>query len=182
MCGKCGSALISTLAHSQTKKVFYYYECSRARQKLGCDSKRISAAAFDEAVIAFFRRASQDQEIIVSAMGNALKDNTNKLETFDKEIQSLHKKLKKVKKDAEKLLNTALEKVITRGVTYSERMGSYEKEIAVLEDKLTKVNARRRAANISIHASEHLYRNLRFAMQHLDKAPPEAQINLRRHS
>ena len=31
---------------------------------------------------------------------------------------------------------------------------------------------------MSIHSSEYLYSNLRFAMAHLDKAPAEAQITL----
>lgn len=177
-CGKCGSAYVSTIAHSHTGKIFYYYECSRARQRLGCDTKRISAAAFDAAVIAFFKRASKDQEIIVKAMGNAIKDSTDKLEAYDKEIRTLEKKLAKVKDAAEKLLNLALEKVIPRGVTYTEKMEGYEREIAVLEDKLSKADARRRAANMSVHSSEYLYSNLRFAMAHLDEAPAEAQRNL----
>jgi site-specific DNA recombinase len=177
-CGKCGSALVSTIAHSHTGKTFYYYECSRARQKLGCDTKRISATAFDEAVIDFFRRASKDQEIIVNAMGNAIKDSTTKLEVFDKEIRGLEKKLAKVKESAEKLLNLALEKAIPKGSTYTAKMEGYEKEIAVLEDKISKTDARRRAASMSVNSSEYLYSNLRFAMAHLDHAPAEAQINL----
>ena len=177
-CGKCGSAFVSTIAHSHTDKIFYYYECSRARQKLGCDTKRISATAFDEAVIDFFRRASKDQEIIVRAMGNAVKDSTTKLEVYDKEIRGLEKKLAKVKEAAGKLLNLAIEKVVSKGTTYSEKMDAYEKEIAVLEDKISKADARRRAASMSVNSSEYLYSNLRFAMAHLDQAPAEAQINL----
>ncbi len=179
-CGKCGSIFISTVAHSHTGKKFYYYECSRARQKLGCDTKRISAAAFDEAVLAFFRRASKDQEIIVKAMGSAIKDSMSKLDAYKKEIRALQEKLTEAKKAAEKILNLAIEKVITKGVTYSEKMSAYEKKIAVLEDKLSKAEARRRAANMSIHSGKYLYSNLRFAMQHLDEAPPEAQITLLR--
>ena len=177
-CGKCGSALVSTIAHSHTGKIFYYYECSRARQKLGCNAKRISATAFDEAVITFFRRASKDQEIIVKAMGSAIKDNNAKLESYDKEILKHQKKLTKIKKDAEKLLDLAIKKVITKGDTYSEKMSTYEKEIALLEDTLSKLEARRTATNMSAHSGEYLYSNLRFAMQHLDEAPPEAQITL----
>ena len=179
-CGKCGSFFVSTIAHSHTGKTFYYYECSRARQKLGCDTKRISATAFDEAVIAFFRRASKDQEIIVKAMGNAIKDNTTKLEVYDKEIRILQKKLAKAKASAEKLLNLAIEKTITKGVTYSEKMDAFEKELTILEDKLSKVEAHRRVTDISMHSSQYLYSNLRFAMEHLDEAPPEAQNNLLR--
>ena len=177
-CGKCGSAFVSTFARGHVGDKFYYYECSRARQKLGCDTKRISATAFDEAVIAFFRRASKDQEIIVKAMGNAIKDNATKLDVYDKEIKTLQKKLEKAKQAAAKLLNLAIEKVINKGTTYSEKMDAYEKEVTVLEDQLSKAVTRRRAADMSIHSSEYLYSNLRFAMAHLDEAPAEAQITL----
>ncbi len=177
-CGKCGSSFVCAIAHSHNGNIFYYYECSRARQKLGCDTKRISATAFDEAVIAFFRRASKDQEIIVKAMGNAIKDNATKLDIYEKEIKTLQKKLDKAKKATAKLLNLAIEKVISKGTTYSEKMDAYEKEVTVLEDQLSKALARRRAADMSIHSSEYLYSNLRFAMAHLDKAPAEAQITL----
>ena len=177
-CGKCGSSLVCTIAHSHNGNIFYYYECSRARQRLGCDTKRISATAFDEAVIAFFRRASKDQEIIVKAMGSAIKDNATKLDIYEKEIKTIQKKLDKAKKAAAKLLNLAIDKVISKGVTYSEKMDTYEKEVTVLEDQLSKALARRRAADMSIHSSEYLYSNLRFAMAHLDKAPAEAQITL----
>ena len=177
-CGKCGSSFVCTIAHSHTGNIFYYYECSRARQKLGCDTKRISATAFDEAVISFFRRASKDQEIIVRAMGNAVKDNASKIDIYDKEIRILKKNLAKAKEGAEKLLKLAMGKVVSKGVTYSEQMNAFEKEITVLDDKLSKAVARRRAADMAIHSSEYLYSNLRFAMAHLDEAPPEAQITL----
>lgn len=177
-CGKCGSSFVCTIAHSHTGNIFYYYECSRARQKLGCDAKRISATAFDEAVIDFFRRASKDQDIIVKAMGNAVKDNAAKLDIYNKEIKTLQNKLDKAKKAAAKLLNLAMERVVSKGVTYSVKMDAFEKEIAVLEDQLSKAMARRKAADMSIHSSKYLYSNLHFAMEHLDKAPAEAQITL----
>lgn len=59
-CGKCGSYFVSTHARGKMGNKFYYYECSRARPKLGCDTKRISATSFDRAVIDFLGRASKD--------------------------------------------------------------------------------------------------------------------------
>ena len=177
-CGKCGSAYVSTFARGHVGNKFYYYECSRARQRLGCDTKRISATAFDEAVIDFFRRASKDKEIIVRAMGNAIKDSSTKLDGYDKEMRILQKKLTKAKESAAKLLNLAIEKVISKGITYTEKMNTIEKEITLLEDKLSKLQARRRVADMSINSGQYLYSNLRFAMDHLDKAPEDAQVAL----
>ncbi len=77
-------------------------------------------------------------------------------------------------------MNLVIDKVIPEGATYNEKMNAYEKEIAVLEDSLSKLEARRRAASMSVHSGEYLYSNLRFAMQYLDEAPPEAQKALLR--
>ena len=106
-CGKCGSYFVSTIAHGHGDKLFYYYECSRARQKLGCDAKRISATAFDEAVIDFFRRASEDQDILVKCMISAVKDSTAKLNNYEKEIKVIERNLKKAKKAAEEAVPAA---------------------------------------------------------------------------
>ncbi len=177
-CGKCGSYFVSTIAHGHGDKLFYYYECSRARQKLGCDAKRISATAFDEAVIDFFRRASEDQDILVKCMMSAVKDCTEKLDSCEKEIRIIEKKLKKNKNAAEDLLNLAMEQKISKGVTYTEKMTGLEKEIAELETKLSKLEAQRRAADISANSGQYLYQTLQFAMKYIDESPADAQIGL----
>ena len=177
-CGKCGSYFVSTHARGKMGNKFYYYECSRARQKLGCDTKRISATSFDRAVIDFLSRASRDQNIIIKAIGNAIKHSSTQLDKYDKEIRQLKKKLDKAKDSADKLLNLAIEKVITKGRTYSEKMDTLETEITVLEDKLGKAKARRKAAEMTANSNEYLHANLQLAMKYLDKAPPDAQIAL----
>ena len=177
-CGKCGSYFVSTHARGKMGNKFYYYECSRARQKLGCDTKRISATSFDQAVIDFLGRASKDQNIIINAVGNAMKHSSTQLDKYDKEIRQLKKKLEKAKDSADKLLNLAIEKVITKGRTYSEKMDTLETEIIVLEDKLGKAQARRKAADMTAHSNEYLHANLQLAMRYLDQAPPDAQIAL----
>ena len=111
-------------------------------------------------------------------MGNAIKDSTTKSEAYDKEIREIQKELAKAKESAEKLINLAVEKVIAKGVTYSEKMEILENEITVLEDKLSKLEAHKRVADISVNSSQYLYSNLQFAMEYLDEAPSEAQINL----
>ncbi|MFA6635707.1 MAG: recombinase family protein [Candidatus Omnitrophota bacterium] len=177
-CGKCGSFFVTSLARGQGGKAYYYYECSRARQNLGCDAKRISASAFDQAVIDFFRRASTDQQVIVESMVDAVKDSTVKVNVLDKEITSIHEELNKNKKAAEELLNLAIEKTISKGVTYAKKMNVLEQEIAALEAQLSKVEAQRQAADISMNSGQYLYETLRFAMQYLDEAPCDAQIAL----
>ncbi len=68
--------------------------------------------------------------------------------------------------------------MIPKGRTYSEKMDALENEITVLEDKIGKIEAKRKAAEISAHSNEYLHSNLQIAMKYLDKAPPDAQIAL----
>lgn len=114
----------------------------------------------------------------MKAMGRAVKDSTTKSEAYDKEIREIQKELATAKESAEKLMNLAVEKVITKGVTYSEKMEALENKIMLLEDKLSKVETHKRAADISINSSQYLYSNFQFASEYLDEAPSEAQINL----
>jgi len=106
-------------------------------------------------------------------MGNAIKDNATKLDIYEKEIKTLQKKLDKAKKAAAKLLNLAIEKVISKGTTYSEKMDTYEKEVTVLEDQLSKALARRRAADMSIHSSEYFIAQTCGLPWHIWTKPPQ---------
>jgi len=71
-------------------------------------------------------------------MGNAIKDNATKLDIYEKEIKTLQKKLDKAKKAAAKLLNLAIEKVISKGTTYSEKWTPTRKK-----SRYWKINYRR---------------------------------------
>ena len=57
-------------------------------------------------------------------------------------------------------------------------MTELETEITRLEDKLGKLQAEKSATQITAHSGEFLHQNLRFAMEHIDKAPPDAQKGL----
>jgi len=57
-------------------------------------------------------------------------------------------------------------------------MDALESEITLLEDKIEKTEARRKATEMSAHSNEYLHSNLQIAMQYLDKAPQDAQIAL----
>ena len=177
-CGHCGSSFVSTLAHSHNGKTFYYYECSRGRQRLGCDTRRMSATGFDQAVLDFFSRASKDKEIIASTMTDAVNHSKKQLTAYNKETKDLQKKLVKAKEAAERLLNLAIDKVITKGTTYAKKMGAIETEIASLEDRMSKIEAKRRIADMSANSTEYLHSNMRFAMERMADSPPEAQIAL----
>ena len=80
-CGHCGSHLVNAHTVGRVKDKFFYYECSRSRQQLGCSFKRLSAPMFDNEIIKYFKRASENQEVIVKAIGNAILESQVK---FDK--------------------------------------------------------------------------------------------------
>lgn len=173
-CDKCTSHYVCESGNGHSEK-FFYYVCGRSKQGLGCDASRLSARGFDDALIDYFKRASNDQEIIVKAIGEAILDSQVKLEHLEKLIKPAQKKLSKAQEKANKLLDLAMNNRISQGKTYKEKMARLDEEIFRIEDELEKLQAKKSIAQMSAHSGEFLHSNLRFAMQYIDQAPPEAQ-------
>ena len=174
-CGKCGSYYISYFVYGRDRRKFYYYACNRMLQKMGCDGAKLSASQFDNAVIDFFKRASKDQDIIIKAIGDAILDSREKLDKAEKEIKATEEKLKIARDAAEKLLTLAMENALSKGPVYKAKMDALDAQILSLEDKLSKLEAQKKVAQLSASSGEFLHTNIRFAMQYLDQAPPDAQ-------
>jgi len=177
-CGHCGGHLINAHSAGRGNKKFFYYECSRSRQRLGCSYKRISATGFDDAIIKYFKRASEDQEIITKAIGNAVLDSQMKFEKIEKKMNEKQKELNSLKFEAEKLLELVMNKTILTGSTYKTKLAGIELRIGRLEDELSKLQAQKNVAQMNASSGEFLYSNIRVAMRCLDQAPPEAQKGL----
>jgi len=173
-CGKCGSHYVCESGNGHKEK-FFYYVCGRSKQRLGCDASRLSAKGFDEALIDYFKRASNDQEIIIKAIGDAIIDAQIKLETLEKLMRPVQDKLVAIQQEANRLLELAMNNRVSQGKTYKEKMAKMDEEILRLEDELEKLQAKKSVAQMSAHSGEFLHSNLKFAMQYIDQAPPEAQ-------
>lgn len=174
-CGECGSHMMTCFSGTSKGGKFFYYECGRSKQALGCSNKRISATVFDKALIKYFKRASEDQEVITKAIGNAILEAQVKLEDLEKKTQAKETRLNELKHESKKLLDLAMDGTITQGSTFKDKMNALETEIATIESELSKLQAQKRIAQINAHSGEFLHQNIRFAMQYLDKAPVEAQ-------
>jgi len=178
-CGQCASHLIGiSCGKRSAEKYHYYYDCGRAKQRLGCNAKTISATAFEQAMIDYFKRASSDQEIITRAIGSAVLESQNKFTKTSLLLQEEKSKLAEVKAKSENLLKHAMQEKLPQGKVFKETMVELDREIITLEDKIEKLQSQRTVEEMSANASEFLYSNIRFAMQHLDQAPPEAQKSL----
>jgi site-specific DNA recombinase len=177
-CGDCGSHMMCNFSAGRGKRKFFYYECNRAKQSLGCANKRISATVFDNAVIDYFKRASKDQEIITKAIGNAILESQIKLESLGTKTKEKEEQLNALRHESKKLLDLAMDGTISQGSTFKEKMTALETEIARVEAELSKLQAQKRIAQMNAHSGEFLHHNLSFAMQYLDKAPVEAQKSL----
>ena len=177
-CQKCGSHYISVSAAGKSKRKFFYYICSRSKQGLGCDAPAVSATAFDKALIQYFKKASEDQDIIVKAIGDAILDAQVKLEKIEKTIGEHEEKLEAARAEAKKLLDLAMAGSVSEGSTFKARMAELEGEVLKIEDRVAKLQAQKNAAQMSAHSGEFLHSNIRFAMQYIDQAPPEAQKSL----
>lgn len=174
-CGKCGSYYITYFVYGRGRKKFHYYLCSRSHQQMGCDGIKLSAVGFDKAVIDFFKQASNDQEILVNAIGDAILDARHKLDKIEKEVTDIEEKLKIAREASEKLLTLAMEGTISKGPAYKAKMETLDTEILILQEKLSKLEAQKQVAQLSAHSAEFLHSNIRFAIKYLDQAPPEAQ-------
>ena len=176
-CGKCGSHYVCESGNGHSEK-FYYYVCGRSKQKLGCDVSRFSARGFDNALIDYFKRASNDQEIIVKAIGDAILDSQIKLEALEKLMKPIQNKLVEIQREANRLLELAMNNKVSQGKTYKDKMTKLDDEIFRLEDELERLQAKKNVAQIAAHSGEFLHSNLKIAMQYIEQAPPEAQKSL----
>ncbi|MBI5888876.1 MAG: recombinase zinc beta ribbon domain-containing protein [Deltaproteobacteria bacterium] len=177
-CPKCQSHYVSVSAAGKSKRKFFYYVCGRSKQGLGCDAPAISATAFDKALIQYFKKASEDRELIVKAIGDAILDAQIKLEKIEKTIGEHGKELDAARGEAKKLLDLAMDGAVPQGATFKAKMGELEGEILKLEDTLAKLQAQKSATQMSAHSGVFLHSNIRFAMQYIDQAPPDAQKSL----
>ncbi len=177
-CPKCGSHYISVSAIGKTKRKFYYYICARSKQGLGCDAPAVSATAFDRALIQYFKKASEDRQLIVKAIGDAILDAQVKLEQIEKTIGEHEEKLEAARGEAKKLLDLAMDGAVSQGATFKAKMAELEGEILKLEDRMAKLQAQKNATQMSAHSGEFLHSNIRFAMRYIDQAPPDAQKSL----
>ena len=176
-CGKCGSHYVCESGNGHTEK-FFYYVCGRSKQRLGCDASRLSARGFDEALIDYFKRASNNQQIIIKTIGDAILDSQIKLEGLEKMIRPIQDKLVAIQQEANRLLELAMDNVVSQGKTYKDKMAELDEEMIGLEDELEKLQAKKNIAQMSAHSGEFLHSNLKFAMQYIEQAPPEAQKGL----
>lgn len=153
-CGKCGSHYACTFAKGYSGKKFFYYICGRSKQGLGCDASRISATAFDNAIIDYFKRASKDQDIIVQAIGDAILDSQIKLDKLEKMIKEAEGKLTATRQEADKLLELAMNNRVSQGKTYKSKMAKLDEEITKLEDEIGKLQAKKNVAQMSANSGQ----------------------------
>lgn len=177
-CSKCGSHYISVSGKGHMKKRFFYYMCGRSKQGLGCDTQAVSATAFDRALIHYFKKASTDQEIIIKAIGSAILDAQTKLENLEKVIVEQEGLLEAAKTESKKLLDLAMNGTVSQGTTFKTKMAELDEEVLRIEDRLAKLQAQKNVAQMTAHSGQFLHSNLKFALQYLDQAPPEAQKSM----
>ncbi len=177
-CGKCGSHLIAISNKGRDEKRFCYYICGRSKQKLGCDEPSIPAQVFDRALINYFRKASQDRDIIIKGIGDAVREAQLMTGRIDNLIKETENSLNDCNHEAKTLLDLAMSGTVTQGPAYKSKMTELDRKILTLEDKLTKLRTQKMANNMTANSANYLHETLRFALQYLDKAPADAQKSL----
>ena len=133
---------------------------------------------FDNAIVKYFKRASENQEVIVKAIGNAILESQVKFDKIEAKLNEKEKELSTLRHEAEKLIDLAMNDKLAQGPTYKTKLSGIESKIAELEDEIGKLRAQKQVAQMDASSGKFLYSNIRFAMQYLDQAPPEAQQSL----
>lgn len=177
-CGKCESHLISISNKGRSGKKFCYYICGRSKQKLGCDELSIPAVVFDRALINYFRKASENRDIITKGIGDAMREAQLMTGRIDTLISETEAQLNDCHHEAKTLLDLAMSGTVTQGPAYKTKMHELDNKIVSLEDKLTKLRTQKTANDMTANSGNYLHETLQFAMQYLDKAPADAQKSL----
>lgn len=177
-CGKCGSHLISVSNKGRDGKKFYYYLCGRSKQKLGCDELGIPAQVFDRALIGYFKKASQNRDVIIKGIGDAMREAQLMAGRIDIMIAETEEKLNERQHEARTLLDLAMTGTVTQGPAYKTKMSEIDNQIILLEDKLTKLRTQKTANDMTANSANYLHETLQFALEYLDKAPADAQKSL----
>ncbi|PIQ86418.1 MAG: hypothetical protein COV74_04990 [Candidatus Omnitrophica bacterium CG11_big_fil_rev_8_21_14_0_20_45_26] len=174
-CSECGSYFITKHCHGHTSNPFYYYVCGRKNQGLGCEADAISATSFDKAMIEFFRNSSKDQRMIIDAIGTAIEEARAKLGEADKNVREVEAKIESLRAQANQLLDSILKGDVPKGPTSKERLQKLEDKITELELRRDKLEAQRKAAQISSESADFIHSNIVYIMSRFDEAEPAIQ-------
>ena len=177
-CGSCDSHMVNSHSAGRSKNKFFYYECARARQALGCSCNRISAPGFDKAIIRYFKQATENQDVITKAIGNAELEAKLKLEKIEARLTEKEAGVSTLRHNADKLIELAINNTITQGSTYKTKLAGIESEIEKLSEEIDKLQAQKQVAQIDASSGEFLHSNIKLAMQYLELVSPEVQKSL----
>ena len=177
-CGLCGSHMVCTHSAGRRRGKYFYYECSRARQNMGCSAERLPAKIFDQAIIDYLTKVAENQEIITQAIGNAILDSQIKLESIEKALAKKSKELTTLRNKTQKLLDLALNGTIAKGTTYTDKMLTLEANITRIEYEIEKLIKKKRISHMNAHSGRYLHENIKFVLKNMDKSSPESQVDL----
>ncbi len=177
-CGLCGSHMVCTHSSGRRKGKYFYYECSRARQKMGCSAERLPAKIFDQAIIDYLTKVAENREIITQAIGDAILDSQINLESIEKTLTQKSKKLTTLRNETRKLLYLAMNGTIAKGTTYTEKMLTLEADITRIEYEIEKLTKKKRISHMNAHSGRYLHENIKFVLKNMDKSSPETQTDL----
>ena len=181
-CGHCNSRLLTNYGTSNTGRKFFYYQCSRSKQGLGCDTSPISTTNFDEAVVDFFYRASQDQNKIFLAIKEKIKRAGENLVVTNEKLKKYEKLLESKKEETNKLIDLALNGGLSQGSVYRERIDKLRAEVGELENEISKIRLQQKVTEMSSNCGEYVYKSIVYAISNFDKLSPEEKKLLYKNS
>lgn len=95
-------------------------------------------------------------------------------------MRGYEKKLEAAREEAKKLLDMAIEGTVSQGATFKARWRRWMGRYWSLRTRFRSFRQKKSVTQMSAYSGEFLHSNIRFAMQYLDEAPPDAQKSLLR--
>ncbi len=130
ICGKCGRLMVGECGTSKTGKIYNYYKCTGAKQRLGCDKKAVNKDWIEDIVFDKTYQTIMDDKLV-----DRLANTVFKLQDVENpDITLLQRKLDQTQKAIDNLIR-AIESGIFSEST-QERLNTLEEERSRLREDL----------------------------------------------
>lgn len=134
-CGNCGASITAEIHRRPSGKQYVYYHCTRRKRGIKCTEKMVDLSDLELQVLRFLHSikiSKHARQWLSETLASFEQDHRRKQETV---LQSVQKRISRVKSDTTELLNLKLKKLIEDD-EYIQKKNELHEELARLEGQL----------------------------------------------